>query len=1002
MDQHTQASDYAEPETGSLISNDPSGYDEITLSELFKVHGPAAATKKSLVTLSNKDSGDTARNQIYNVYQTLRKEGADHDGAVSEIMSHLPPYYGVDGEDRARDLRRSITDAEEAYSRYVGSGYKSVEVDLSKISRLDRMARTPRYKLDPDLVDSVAPPIKATRKSVTKALAKLRKVMGDTFSKDERTTETFLRNRYKPDELICFGETSMFLTATVDEVIAAGNKGLNKSFSTKESQIVEGGMGSSQLVASPMKSVHGTTLANRETMKSRSNCGPVKYVVFEVDNEKHKPSKEDSSSEVNAKLVNMMAEAIPKIRYLMSYAPVVDIIYSGSKSPHACFDVSEMSEVEVIDFVKLMMQLGGDAICRLPEQFFRMGGALRDTPRGKVRQSIYAIGRSNIHKPNDSSSVEVAQNTSDDDAFGDFDVIATTSSSKTAPAQASKVPSSIESSTQTPATSEMTTFLSSLQDEIKKTTVETWDRVVEATAEVSYANKADLVTVAQYLADQAKVIGKSYTKAEVKSLLNKHIKRISKAAHAVSQIPSWGRNYVFVADEDRFVNHRSFGILTPGAVDRSHLFDATRDGYEEPASRVLLQIEQFERCETMDFRPDRYDKDDVNGSRTFRDSSTGNQLTLNTFHELLYPERDKKKKNLKKVKKLIMRHLRNFLNEDDALLILDWIAYAVQQPGKRMSWMPVIQSAEGCGKGIIIALIRSVTTQSHISLVSPSAFHSDYSDYNEAKTVIGYDEFNMVDKRGVSAKDDFKNAITEEMITVNRKGGRMLDVPNIAKKIAFTNDLNCMSMSVTDRRFCMIKSYVQSESDVAKLNPAHFEEFCDAITDPNTPKHKRLNGAAREFLLEYDIRDCFDPLGRAPDTAYRAELIEESKSSEYRLLSQLLRDDTCLFVTDKFISVTQISSMSGCEWFDPKNKPVKEALNNLGFTKYDSSHGFVNAPKSGRVSFSDGSGRQTKHSLFLPLNVDKNIKFTLKGCDKSLLDFSYKGDLVENDFDTVT
>ena len=223
--------EHTAPEVNTLNDN---SVDEITLADMFTANGASRGLKKSLVNLSKKDSGDTARNQIYNVYQSIRKEGATDQQAVDEIMAHLPKYYGVGGGDRSRDLRRSIEDSREMYEKYVGAGFKDAVVDLTKLSSLDRIARTPRYKADDDLIGNVAPELVGSGSDVPDMLNEIRQMMGDNLKGVDRTGETFLENRYASDDLICLGETSEFITAQVSEIIKAGKGGLERPFSTKE------------------------------------------------------------------------------------------------------------------------------------------------------------------------------------------------------------------------------------------------------------------------------------------------------------------------------------------------------------------------------------------------------------------------------------------------------------------------------------------------------------------------------------------------------------------------------------------------------------------------------------------------------------------------------------------------------------------------------------------------------------------------------------------------
>jgi hypothetical protein len=101
---------------------------------------------------------------------------------------------------------------------------------------------------------------------------------------------------------------------------------------------------------------------------------------------------------------------------------------------------------------------------------------------------------------------------------------------------------------------------------------------------------------------------------------------------------------------------------------------------------------------------------------------------LNTFDRVHLPVEDPD--YAERAGELITGHLKVMIEEEWIQnTLLDFLAYLVQNPGRKIRWLPCIQSAEGTGKGFLSKILMGVLGVGNVKVVSPEIIRSQWNDW---------------------------------------------------------------------------------------------------------------------------------------------------------------------------------------------------------------------------------------------------------------------------------
>jgi len=211
----------------------------------------------------------------------------------------------------------------------------------------DSPPRVPKPKWAPVNIDLRAKIIKDS----PVALAELSAMSPVRIDGSTPPTKFFIKNLFGPDDLVCVArDASGFGTHTRDVLLSADLTG------------------SSLIVPSPMSEKWGSTQQGKSSQHTLSNTGERRYLVTEFDT---------GGADEQATIIN----------HLRSFAPLVMVLWSGSKSLHAWWSCIGSTDAQQLNFFQYAVSMGADPATWTKSQFVRMPQGWRQD-KG-VRQQVH-------------------------------------------------------------------------------------------------------------------------------------------------------------------------------------------------------------------------------------------------------------------------------------------------------------------------------------------------------------------------------------------------------------------------------------------------------------------------------------------------------------------------------------------------------------------------------------------------------------------------------------
>jgi hypothetical protein len=249
------------------------------------------------------------------------------------------------------------------------------------------------------------------------------------------------------------------------------------------------------------------------------------------------------------------------------------------------------------------------------------------------------------------------------------------------------------------------------------------------------------------------------------------------------------------------------------------------------------------------------------------------------------------------------RHLANIIEEPEhQRTLLDWFAYNVQHPGKKIMWAPLIGGGQGIGKTLLLHIMAAALGESNVYAMDGSSLFSSYNEWAQGHQLIAVEEVRVHSKSRYMAMDKLKPLITNRTVEISQKYQDNRCVPNITNYIFFSNAHDALAIDDSNRRYFVIQSPLQTRNEVATLGgEAYFAPIYKLIKD-----HP---GGFRAFLLNHSISADFDPNGTAPKTKYMDDLIESSANDLTALVRQIISDNDHPLISSDLISFDRLRSI---------------------------------------------------------------------------------------------
>jgi hypothetical protein len=212
-----------------------------------------------------------------------------------------------------------------------------------------------------------------------------------------------------------------------------------------------------------------------------------------------------------------------------------------------------------------------------------------------------------------------------------------------------------------------------------------------------------------------------------------------------------------------------------------------------------------------------------------------------------------------------LNHLKYILPaEYEKNILLDWMAYMVQNPGKKMMWSIMVQGKHGTGKSYIGKVLECLLGSYNVSFISSLNLKVRFNTWFKHCCLVVVNEL-MIDGK-ISIMNSLKSYITDSPIFIEEKGVNIYPQENVSNFLFFSNYKNAITIERTERRYCVFYSPAEPEQDEVKK-----KDYFDNLfgwTYENI-------GKVYDYLMQRDLTH-FNAQGDAPVTEARMELLKST------------------------------------------------------------------------------------------------------------------------------
>lgn len=251
---------------------------------------------------------------------------------------------------------------------------------------------------------------------------------------------------------------------------------------------------------------------------------------------------------------------------------------------------------------------------------------------------------------------------------------------------------------------------------------------------------------------------------------------------------------------------------------------------------------------------------------------------VNTYSPT-YPQPDQSK--AAEAGEILNAHLANLIAEPEyRRTFLDYLAYMVQFPGRKIRWAIFMQSAEGAGKTFFAKVMQAVLGHEHVRILAEGAIKKGYTEWSFGHQVVIVEEVYIGGANRYAVMNVIKPLISNDDTSIEQRFRDTNQVTNITNYILFSNHHDALALTPNDRRYFVVKSPLQQKSQILALGENYFVPMFDFVRD-----HP---GGLRAFLLDWEISPDFRPDGHAPRTKYVAEMVSDSANDATAAVRRML------------------------------------------------------------------------------------------------------------------
>lgn len=395
-------------------------------------------------------------------------------------------------------------------------------------------------------------------------------------------------------------------------------------------------------------------------------------------------------------------------------------------------------------------------------------------------------------------------------------------------------------------------------------------------------------------------------------------------------VPDWANQHVYVLATDAFFDLKSASLLS-------------RVGFNAQYNRMMPQRPNGDREDAAKWCLERWNVATVTDSMYMPGEQPVFQQEArwmaNTYSTTNLPEvaQQYTQAGLDGIN-AFLRHVQAFCGNRHAVYVnfVDWLAWCVQNPGKKVRYAPLLKGCQGDGKSMLVSALRAAMGDTNVGSVGPALLCADFNDWAEGTCVTGFEEIMITGRKRYSVANNLKEPISNDRLTVNRKGRPGKAIVNVTNYMAFTNFVDAVPLEDSDRRWWVIFSPYSSVASLraalgmtAEQLVAHFALIFDSMDNQR--------GEWRKFLTEYVVSDAFRPNAGAPHTEEKTEMRSSGEDAVEAVARQIIESGAYGVHQSVLSSSALTSAMKTICVQDgidlPKTSAVNHMLSRMGFSQ---------------------------------------------------------------------
>ncbi len=395
---------------------------------------------------------------------------------------------------------------------------------------------------------------------------------------------------------------------------------------------------------------------------------------------------------------------------------------------------------------------------------------------------------------------------------------------------------------------------------------------------------------------------------------------------ADAKVPKWCRDWVYDSESDRFFHVRTKITMTMQGFNAVHSRMALTkkdiaEGLTEPKSppsALALNLYSIPTVSGTRYAPGQdilFFEDGVKRANTYP------EYQIPETPEELTPK-DKRAINI------VKRHIVHLLeDEHEQRLMLNWLAWIVQNPGKLLKWAMVFQGVEGDGKSFFGFLLRAVMGTTNVKMMNASIIESNFTGWAVGQCVVVIEEPRLHGQNKYDVINRIKPLITNAVIEVHPKGKDPYNVVNTSNYFLPTNFRDALPINDNDRRYCVLFSRWQSRQALIKFNlenPDYYSDLYRAIEE--------CAPALRKWLCDHEIDSDFMIGGDAPRTKAHAYMVAASNPEPIRVIQEIIAEGQHHDITEDLVNATALpDAMIGRDGDIPGTSGLSRLLEHAGY-----------------------------------------------------------------------